>query len=94
MQYADGYLSVNEISIDGGGKVVSFWATFEQHCEGQAPALIGDIRIQCHDDKPDDSLHLGSHQESLQRMSKAEARVSGSAKFGNGLTDRPATTRL
>jgi len=40
-----GSFVVNEITFGPGNTVESFWATFEQHCEGGAPALTGEIRV-------------------------------------------------
>jgi hypothetical protein len=39
-----GQFTVLQIRTSGGA-VTQFWATFEQHCEGQTPALQGEIRI-------------------------------------------------
>src|SRR5262249_36976971 len=41
-----GRFVVLEASFDAGGNVLSFAADFEQHCEGDAPALYGAIRFQ------------------------------------------------
>jgi len=35
---------VKEVTYGSSGAVLSFWATFEQHCEGFAPAARGEIR--------------------------------------------------
>jgi hypothetical protein len=40
-----GRFVVLEIEYDGSGNVVTLAADFEQHCEGQTPALYGSIRI-------------------------------------------------
>ena len=39
-----GRFDVHEIVLGGSNEIVSFWATFEQHCEGMAPALRGEVR--------------------------------------------------
>ncbi len=39
-----GAFRVKQITFDATGKVASFWATFEQHCEGGAPVLTGEVR--------------------------------------------------
>ena len=39
-----GFFDVHELVLGGGDQVVSFRATFEQHCEGLAPALRGEVR--------------------------------------------------
>jgi len=39
-----GQFTVREISFNPGNSVASFWATFEQHCEGATPALRGEVR--------------------------------------------------
>jgi len=39
-----GNFEVREISYGPNNEVRSFWAAFEQHCEGIAPALLGEIR--------------------------------------------------
>jgi hypothetical protein len=39
-----GRFRVYEVQFDGAGKVISFAADFEQHCEGGASALFGAIR--------------------------------------------------
>jgi hypothetical protein len=44
-----GSFEVKEITTDGTGALTSFWATFEQHCEGGAPALFGDLRFRVPD---------------------------------------------
>src|SRR5262249_31089976 len=41
-----GRFGVLESSFDASGNVLSFAADFEQHCEGDAPALYGAIRFQ------------------------------------------------
>lgn len=43
-----GTFTVLEINLDPGAGVISFDATFEQHCEGFAPALRGEIRFNAH----------------------------------------------
>ena len=43
-----GSFEVKEAVYDVDYKIVSFWATFEQHCEGLAPALRGEIRYNAH----------------------------------------------
>ena len=40
-----GSFEVKEIKYGTAGAVTSFWATFEQHCEGAAPAARGEIRF-------------------------------------------------
>ena len=40
-----GSFEVKEIRYGVGGAVTSFWATFEQHCDGLAPAARGEIRF-------------------------------------------------
>ena len=40
-----GSFRVKEIVYGTGNEIVSFWATFEQHCEGAEPALRGEIRF-------------------------------------------------
>lgn len=40
-----GSFLVHEIIFGSDNTVESFWATFEQHCEGGTPALTGEIRI-------------------------------------------------
>ena len=39
-----GRFTVLELALGGGGEVVSFRASFEQHCEGATPALRGEVR--------------------------------------------------
>ena len=39
-----GTFDVKEIQYGSPGAVTSFWATFEQHCEGSVPAARGEIR--------------------------------------------------
>jgi len=41
-----GKFLIKEFTTDAANNVTSFWATFEQHCEGGAPALRGDVRFQ------------------------------------------------
>lgn len=38
-----GQFDVTDVAYGAGGAVERFAATFEQHCEGRAPALFGDI---------------------------------------------------
>lgn len=40
-----GSFEVKEISYGTNNDILSFWATFEQHCEGLPPALRGEIRF-------------------------------------------------
>jgi len=40
-----GNFYVHEITFGPGNTVETFWATFEQHCEGGDPALFGEIRF-------------------------------------------------
>ena len=40
-----GSFVVHEITFGSNNTVESFWATFEQHCEGGPAALTGEIRI-------------------------------------------------
>lgn len=39
-----GRFEIREVSFGAGGEVVTFRATFEQHCENMAPALRGEVR--------------------------------------------------
>jgi len=39
-----GSFEVKEIKYGSAGAVTSFWATYEQHCEGSVPAARGEIR--------------------------------------------------
>jgi hypothetical protein len=39
-----GAFEVKEVTAGSAGEILSFRATFEQHCEGAAPALRGEIR--------------------------------------------------
>lgn len=41
-----GQFDVNEVSFASTGELLTFEATFEQHCEGFDPALFGRIRIE------------------------------------------------
>jgi hypothetical protein len=43
-----GRFTVREIAYGAGNTIDSFWATFEQHCEGAEPALFGEIRFNAH----------------------------------------------
>jgi len=43
-----GSFQVLEVSYGAGSTINSFDATFEQHCEGAAPALHGEIRFNAH----------------------------------------------
>jgi hypothetical protein len=40
-----GQFVVKEVDVTATGSVNRFWAAFEQHCEGSAPALRGEIRV-------------------------------------------------
>lgn len=40
-----GRFEVKQIGFDPAGRLATFWATFEQHCEDAAPALRGEIRF-------------------------------------------------
>ncbi|HTQ81271.1 MAG TPA: hypothetical protein VMM92_14835 [Thermoanaerobaculia bacterium] len=40
----EGQFHVRQFTTDANG-VASFWATFEQHCEGGEPALTGEVRF-------------------------------------------------
>jgi len=40
-----GSFTIEELSADGSGNLVSFAATFIQHCEGAVPALTGEVRF-------------------------------------------------
>ncbi len=40
-----GNFEIKEISYGPNNAILSFWAAFEQHCEGGAPALKGEIRF-------------------------------------------------
>jgi hypothetical protein len=41
-----GQFSISAIEYDSAGKVRRLHATFEQHCEGAGPALLGEIIIR------------------------------------------------
>jgi len=43
-----GFFDVRELVLGAGNEVISFRATFEQHCEGFAPALRGEVRYNAH----------------------------------------------
>jgi len=43
-----GSFQVLEVSYGAGATIDSFDATFEQHCEGFAPALRGEVRFNAH----------------------------------------------
>src|SRR5262245_30975108 len=43
--WVTGSFHVHDVSFDALGNPTSLWATFEQHCDGGAPALRGDIRV-------------------------------------------------
>jgi hypothetical protein len=53
-----GNFTVLEINYGPGGSIISFDATFEQHCEGVAAALRGELRFNAH---PTVSLTAPSH---------------------------------
>ena len=40
-----GRFEVNQVVYGANNEIDAFWATFEQHCEGAAPALRGEIRF-------------------------------------------------
>ncbi len=40
-----GVFVVKQLELSASGEVESFWAVFEQHCEGNTPELRGDIRF-------------------------------------------------
>src|SRR5262245_31190203 len=40
-----GRFQVKEITYGPGSDIIAFWAIFEQHCEGAAPAAFGEIRL-------------------------------------------------
>lgn len=40
-----GRFVVKEVDVAATGSVNRFWATFEQHCQGSAPALRGEVRV-------------------------------------------------
>jgi hypothetical protein len=40
-----GSFDVLELGRGPGGAIESFWATYEQHCEGAVPALVGEVRV-------------------------------------------------
>jgi hypothetical protein len=40
-----GSFEVKQVIYGTDDTIISFWATFEQHCEGMTPALSGDIRF-------------------------------------------------
>ena len=48
-QVLSGRFVVLEATYDGSGKVQSFAADFEQHCENAVPALFGSVRYQAGD---------------------------------------------
>jgi len=40
-----GEFTVRQITYGAGSSIAALWAVFEQHCEGLAPKLLGEIRI-------------------------------------------------
>jgi hypothetical protein len=40
-----GRFLVKELGLGAGGRVDQLWLLFEQHCEGGAPALFGEVKI-------------------------------------------------
>jgi len=50
-----GSFDVNQLARSPSGAIESFWATFEQHCEGGAPALRGEVKYNA--DVPEDPNH-------------------------------------
>jgi hypothetical protein len=40
-----GIFEVKQVVYGAANQISSFWATFEQHCDGQNPALLGEIRF-------------------------------------------------
>ena len=47
-----GHFTVGEIAYDAVGPIARFGATFEQHCEGAAPALRGELSFRAGDTTP------------------------------------------
>ena len=40
-----GQFEVKQADYGDGNELISFWAVFEQHCDGAVPALLGEIRF-------------------------------------------------
>jgi hypothetical protein len=40
-----GLFEIKQVEVGSDGAIHSFWARFEQHCDGAAPGLTGEIRI-------------------------------------------------
>ena len=40
-----GRFTIKDIGYDSAGNVDRFWALYEQHCDGQTPALFGEVRV-------------------------------------------------
>jgi len=55
-----GTYTVIEIDIDGGGNVVAFHATFEQHCDGLPPVLNGEIKFNATVANPVENVTWGA----------------------------------
>ncbi|HLQ66409.1 MAG TPA: PKD domain-containing protein [Candidatus Limnocylindrales bacterium] len=45
-----GLFEIKRLEVGPDGALISFWARFEQHCEGAVPGLTGEVRINPHTD--------------------------------------------
>lgn len=50
-----GRFEIRRLSRDASGKISGIWATFEHHCDGELPRLLGDLRYNV-----DTTLYLGA----------------------------------
>ena len=73
-----GSFTVEELSVDASGNLLSFAATFVQYCEGQTPALTGEVRF-------DSSVGWSEKQFSPSSLSFGTVAV-GSATPGQTVT--------
>jgi hypothetical protein len=79
-----GSFEVREIIYGADDAIESFWATFEQHCEGTAPALTGDIRIKANVPEIKATISSSSNPSSFGQPVTFSSVVTGSAGTPTG----------
>ncbi len=81
-----GSFEVKEINYGANNEIISFWATFEQHCGGRLPdpGLMGEIRFNATAPNSVTTLQTSSNPSAEGQTITFTARVAGSTVVPTG----------
>jgi len=74
---ATGWFDVRQITFDGSGQLSRLWVLFEHHCEGGAPAVRGEVRINADTSiyvLPPADIYLMAHRDTSVVITAKDTR--------------------